>query len=172
MSVFWPQEFMTVQDLLRDEHVMDEICAADKKSLMWEIARHAAEVSGLGREEIFERLLQREKLANTGSGDGIAIPHVRSDQLSDVTGLFFRLSTPVEYEAMDEEPVDLVFLLLTPEQSGADHLRALSRISRLLKDQDLCARIRNCARRQDIYTLLAGPQTVDINIQPKSRAAA
>ena len=103
---------------------------------------------------IFDVILQRERLGSTGVGNGIAIPHGKLNNLPSIIGIFARLETPVDFEALDDQPVDLVFLLLAPEGAGADHLKALSRIARVLRDQDMVAKIRSSDSASAIYTLL------------------
>ena len=102
----------------------------------------------LPEREIFDTILQRERLGSTGVGNGIAIPHGKLAGVKRITGVFARLETPVDFEALDDQPVDLVFLLLAPEGAGADHLKALSRIARVLRDGDTVAKIRGTARRR------------------------
>ena len=122
---------MQLSDIITSDSVLPALKAASKKQLLQEVSNHAAKLSGLDGRQIFETLLQREKLGSTGLGQGIAIPHGKFAKLDRVHGLFARLPEPVDFEAIDDQPVDLVFLLLAPESAGADHLKALARISRL-----------------------------------------
>jgi PTS system nitrogen regulatory IIA component len=103
---------------------------------------------------IFEVLLERERLATTGIGSGTAIPHGRLADLPRLYGLFARLEKPIPFEAIDDQPVDLIFLLLTPDNAGADHLKALARISRLLRDKAICDKLRGTDRADALYALL------------------
>jgi len=98
--------------------------------------------------------LQRERLGSTGVGNGIAIPHGKIASVRSIVGVFARLESPVDFEALDDQPVDLVFLLLAPEGAGADHLKALSRIARVLRDQDLVAKLRATDSASAIYAFL------------------
>ena len=149
-----PTRTFDVPDLLSQDTIADNVHATDKRSLLMDMAKRAAVVTRLDMADIFELLLQRERLSSTGFGNGVAIPHIRSCRLNTIHGMFFRLKKPVDFDAIDNEPVDLVFLLMTPEEAGADHLRALSRISRLLKDQSLCEKVRHCTGTDCIYSLL------------------
>jgi len=128
--------------------------ANSKKQLLQELAAKASKITGLPEREIFDVILQRERLGSTGVGNGIAIPHGKLNNLPSIIGIFARLDTPVDFEALDDQPVDLVFLLLAPEGAGADHLKALSRIARVLRDQDMVAKIRSSDSASAIYTLL------------------
>jgi len=128
--------------------------ANSKKQLLQELAAKASKITGVPEREIFDVILQRERLGSTGVGNGIAIPHGKLNNLPSIIGIFARLDTPVDFEALDDQPVDLVFLLLAPEGAGADHLKALSRIARVLRDQDMVAKIRSSDSASAIYTLL------------------
>jgi PTS system nitrogen regulatory IIA component len=125
-----------------------------KKQAIQEIAARAAELSGLGERTIFETLLQREKLGSTGIGHGIAIPHGKLAKLDRLFGLFARLERPIDFESLDGQPVDLVFLLLAPEGAGADHLKALARVARLLRDPDIANKLRESRDADAIYAVL------------------
>ncbi len=113
-----------------------------------------AESYGLVEREIFEILLSREKLGSTGVGSGIAIPHGKIKDLDRLRGYFARLDRPVEFDAVDERPVDLIFLLLAPEEAGADHLKALARVSRLMRDENVCKKLRGSDTSEALYALL------------------
>jgi nitrogen PTS system EIIA component len=133
---------MALADILHPEGIIPALRAQSKKQLLMELATCASKITGISDREIFDVVLQREKLGSTGVGGGIAIPHGKLKSLDRITGVFARLDTPVDFEALDDQPVDLVFMLLAPEGAGADHLKALSRIARMLRDQDLVARLR------------------------------
>ena len=111
----------------------------------------------LPEREIFDTLLHRERLGSTGIGDGIAIPHGKLVQLTRIVGVFARLDRPVDFDALDDEPVDLVFLLLAPEGAGADHLKALARIARVLRDGDTATKLRASRDPAALYALLTQP---------------
>jgi PTS system nitrogen regulatory IIA component len=106
---------------------------------------------------IFETLLTREKLGSTGIGQGIAIPHGKISAINRVYGLFARLSSPIAYDSLDGQPVDLVFVLLAPDHAGADHLKALARISRLLRENDTIAKLRGTDTAEGLYSILTEP---------------
>jgi len=148
---------MQLTDILSSEAVLPALRATSKKQLLQELAHTAARVSGLDQRIVFETLLQREKLGSTGLGQGIAIPHGKFASLKEVKGVFARLLSPVDFEAADDRPVDLVFLLMAPESAGADHLKALARISRLLRDQSLVAKLRGAQDAAGLYAILTEP---------------
>jgi PTS system nitrogen regulatory IIA component len=125
---------MDLSDLLSKDAVISRLKAKSKKQAIQELAAKAAELTGLSEREVFDTLLQRERLGSTGVGQGIAIPHGKLIRLDRLVGVFARLDKPVDFDSLDEEPVDLVFLLLAPEGAGADHLKALARIARQLRD--------------------------------------
>jgi PTS system nitrogen regulatory IIA component len=123
---------MDLADLIAPEAVYPSLKAKTKKQVLQELAQKAAVLTRIDAREIFDTLLQREHLGSTGVGRGIAIPHGRLATLPNIVSVFARLDEPIDFEALDNEPVDLIFLLLAPEHAGADHLKALARISRLL----------------------------------------
>lgn len=148
---------MDLGDLITPEGVMAQLKVKSKKQALQELAETAASLTGLGAKAIFEALLQRERLGSTGFGRGIAIPHVRMAGLSRIVCVFAKLEEPIDFESMDGEPVDLMFLLLAPEHAGADHLKALSRISRLLRDQLAIDKLRGSRDRAALYAVLTQP---------------
>ncbi len=150
---------MSLADLIAQEAVLPALKVNSKKQLLQELAAKAAEVTGLSEREIFDVILQRERLGSTGIGNGIAIPHGKLTSINTIVGVFARLAHPVEFEALDDQPVDLVFLLLAPEGSGADHLKALSRIARVLRDGDTVAKLRATDSAGAIYAFLTDSQT-------------
>ena len=127
---------MPLADLVAPNAIIPALKVNGKKQALQELAAKAAELSGQNERAIFEILLQREKLGSTAVGNGIAIPHGKMPNLTRLFGLFARLDRPIDFEALDGQPVDLIFLLLAPEGAGADHLKALARIARLLRDRD------------------------------------
>ena len=148
---------MEIEDLLNPTGVIARLRATSKKQVLQELAKRAAESTGLPERQIFEVLLERERLGTTGVGNGIAIPHGKLPKLEKLFGFFARLERPIDFEAMDGQPVDLIFLLLAPEGAGADHLKALARIARLLRDQDVAKKLRASRDAQAIYSVLALP---------------
>ena len=146
---------MEFSELLRPEGIFADLKASSKKQVLQQLASHAAQISGEDEREIFDALLERERLGTTGVGQGIAIPHAKLAGLTHLFALFARLEHPVEFESIDEDPVDLIFLLLAPEAAGADHLKALARVSRMLRDEDMCAKLRGSEGTDALFALLA-----------------
>jgi nitrogen PTS system EIIA component len=134
---------MDLCDLLAPDGIISSLEAESKKHALQELSTIAAERTGLDAREIFNTLLQRERLGSTGLGRGIAIPHVKLEGLSGILCLFARLDQPIEYESHDGEPVDLMFLLLAPHHASGDHLKALARISRVVREPSILDSLRN-----------------------------
>src|SRR3954451_3761285 len=145
---------MEIIDLLAPGAVLPSLKVHSKKQLLNELSARAAQITGLPERRIVETLMERERLGSTGMGQGIAIPHGRLAGLPHIVGLFARLETPIAYDAIDDQPVDLVFLLLAPEDAGADHLKALARVSRLLRNQASCEKLRAANKPEVLYALL------------------
>ncbi|GGC46614.1 nitrogen regulatory protein [Chelatococcus reniformis] len=148
---------MSLTDLLTPEAVIPALRVNGKKQALQELAAQAAKLTGLDEREIFETLLQRERLGSTGIGDGIAIPHGKPEKLDRLVGLFARLERPIDFEALDGQPVDIIFLLLAPETAGADHLKALARVARVLRETSMLEKIRATRDPAALYALLTGP---------------
>ena len=148
---------MPLTDVVALDAIIPALKANSKKQALQEIAAKAAQLSGQNERIIFETLLQREKLGSTGVGNGIAIPHGKLPKLARLFGLFARLDRPVDFEALDGQPVDLVFLLLAPEGAGADHLKALARVARMLRDPEVARKLRESRDVEAIYSVLALP---------------
>ena len=145
---------MEIRDILQPEAVIAGLKVTSKKQALQELARHAATVTGVNERKIFETLLERERLVTTGVGNGIAIPHGKLSELTRLYGVFARIDKPIDFDSIDEQPVDLVFLLLAPEAAGADHLKALARVSRLLRDAATCEKLRGAKTADGLYLLL------------------
>jgi len=145
---------MVMDSLIEPDCVFADLRANDKTQLLRELARKAADALGLDAQVILGALNAREDLGSTGVGQGIAIPHARVTGLKHLFGLFARVDHPIDFAAVDERPVDLVFLLLIPEHAGKEHLAALSCISRRLRDQTIANRLRSAREREDLYRLL------------------
>ena len=145
---------MDIEQLLRPESVIPHLRSTSKKQALQELARRAAELTGLHERSIFDVLLERERLGSTGVGNGIAIPHGKLPGLDRLYGLFARADQPIDFDSIDEQPVDLIFLLLAPEGAGADHLKALARVSRLLRDRATCEKLRGTESGDALYSLL------------------
>lgn len=148
---------MQISDILGPQSVFQRVKAPTKRKLITEIAGFAAGSAGLDADKVFEALWQREKLGSTGVGHGVAIPHARLAKLEKIAGLFLHLDEPIDFEAIDSAPVDLVFALLTPVDAGADHLKALAKISRLMRNAAVCEKLRAANDRSQIYALLTEP---------------
>lgn len=142
-------------DLLAPERVRSGVAAPNKKMLLQQLGQVSAETLDLTAREVTDRLLDREKLGSTGFGGGVAIPHGRLPGIAAVSGVFARLAQPIDYGAVDGAPVDLVFLLLSPEGSNAEHLKALARVSRRLRDTSFTAKLRGAGSPDALYALLA-----------------
>ena len=147
---------MEIADLITPESVILGLRATSKKQVLQALSQRAASLTGLHERAIFDVLLEREKLGTTGVGAGVAIPHGRLGGLDALVGVFAILEKPIDFEAIDERSVDLIFMLLAPEAAGADHLKALARISRLLRDEAICAKLRGSDTTDAIYAFLVG----------------
>ncbi|MQT13328.1 PTS IIA-like nitrogen regulatory protein PtsN [Segnochrobactrum spirostomi] len=148
---------MDLSDLLSVEGIVPALKAGSKKQALQELAEKAAVIAGLDGRTVLETLLQRERLGSTGVGHGVAIPHGKMPDLKRIVGVFARLDRAIDFEALDDEPVDLIFLLLAPEGAGADHLKALARIARVLRDGAIAAKLRATTDATAIYSLLTQP---------------
>jgi len=148
---------MLLTDLVAPNAIIPALRVNSKKQLLQELAAKAAELSGQSERMILETLQQRERLGSTGVGDGVAIPHGKLPKLAKLFGVFARLERGVDFEALDAQPVDLVFLLLAPETAGADHLKALARVARLLREPDVVRKLRDSRDAEALYAVLAMP---------------
>lgn len=149
---------MDLSDLIEVPAIMPALKANSKKQLLQLLAERASAITSIPEREIFDTILQRERLGSTGVGNGIAIPHGKLAGVKQISGVFARLEAPIDFEALDDQPVDLVFLLLAPEGAGADHLKALSRIARVLRDADTVAKVRGTRDATAIHALLSETQ--------------
>ncbi len=145
---------MEIGDLLSVDAVVAKLSATSKKQALQELAKRAHAVTNMDERRIFDTLLERERLGTTGVGNGIAIPHGKIGELDRLYGVFARLEKPIDFDSVDDQPVDLVFLLLAPESAGADHLKALARVSRLLRDQSVCNKLRGSDNSEALFALL------------------
>jgi PTS system nitrogen regulatory IIA component len=145
---------MTIASLISPESVIAGLKGNSKKQILQDLSGHVARIAGINDRLIFETLLQRERLGTTGIGQGIAIPHGRIAGLNRLVGFFAQLARPVDFEALDGEPVDLVFVLLAPEEAGADHLQALARIARLFRAPTVAQKLRQTDDPAAIYAIL------------------
>ena len=145
---------MEINELISAQSVIPNLRASSKKQALQDLARRAADITGLHERAIFDVLMERERLGTTGVGNGIAIPHGKMANLDRLYGLFARLENSVDFQSIDEQPVDLIFLLLAPESAGADHLKALARVSRLLRDGSVCEKLRGTDDAEALFALL------------------
>jgi len=154
---------MILSDLITPKAVLPSLKANSKKQALQELGAHAGLLCDTPAREIFDALLQRERLGSTGVGNGIAIPHAKLKKVPAIFAVFARLERPLDFEALDGIPVDLIFLLIAPESAGADHLKALARIARMARDPSLTAKLRATRDAAALYAVLTQ--------EPASRAA-
>ena len=145
---------MEINDLISPDTVIANLHATSKKQILQELSRRAANLTGEPERTIFGVLMERERLGTTGVGSGVAIPHGKLQSINKLYGMFARLEQPVDFQSIDERPVDLIFLLLVPETAGADHLKALARISRVLRDKKICTKLRGTDTADAIFAIL------------------
>jgi PTS system nitrogen regulatory IIA component len=148
---------MEIVDLLAQRGVIAQLRVGNKKQALQEIARRAAAMTGIAERHIYEALAERERLGSTGVGHGVAVPHGKLAELPSLCGVFARLERPIAFEAVDNQPVDLIFALLAPAEAGAAHLRALARVSRLFRDATICQKLRGTDNADALYALLTDP---------------
>ena len=150
---------MPLNDLLSPEGVIPALRVNGKKQALQELSERAAKISGLSGREVFDAILQRERLGSTGVGDGVAIPHGKLVSCRHIFACFARLERPIDFEALDGLPVDLIFLLVAPETAGADHLKALASIARVLRAPGLAAQLRNTRDALGLYAIVTQSPT-------------
>jgi PTS system nitrogen regulatory IIA component len=148
---------MELGDILSPEGVIPSLKAKSKKLALQELAQKASQQTGLASRDLFDAMLQRERLGSTGMGRGVAIPHVKFRNLERLHCLFARLDEAIDYEALDNEPVDIIFLLIAPEHASGDHLKALARISRLIREPRALERLRASKDRTALFAILTEP---------------
>ncbi len=151
---------MTLIDILNRDAIMSVFGSTSKKQVFENISSQLSRLTALSTHELYEALMHREKLGSTSIGNGIAIPHAKFKNIKGLVGLFARLEKPVAFDAIDETPVDLVFVLLAPEGAGADHLKGLAQIARVLREQERIKKLRSTLDADLIYTILCEPQTL------------
>jgi PTS system nitrogen regulatory IIA component len=149
-----------LSDLITVDRIDATLSVANKKALFQQLGLAASRRTGIDVRNIVTALTERERLGSTGFGGGAAIPHGKIEGISSVFGYFARLNTPIDFQAVDNMPVDLVCLLLSPPDAGADHLKALARVSRLLRDRDTTAKLRGARSRDAIFALLSGVESL------------
>lgn len=149
---------MELSNLINLETIYPNMKASSKKQLLQELGTIVKDKIGKPIYEIASVLMERERLGSTGVGHGVAIPHGRFSELDQICGVFVKLDKPVNYDSIDDQPVDLIFLLLAPEEAGADHLKALAKVSRIFRDQATCAKLRGADNSDAIYAILNSVQ--------------
>lgn len=156
---------MQIAELLTPRGVIPTLRVGNKKQALQELARRAATAAGVAEgatdRQIYDLLMERERLGSTGIGAGIAVPHAKLAGLDRLFGVFARLDRPIPFDAIDNEPVDLMFMLLAPPDAGAEHLRALARVSRLLRDRAVCEKLRGSDNPDALYALLTAATETD-----------
>ncbi len=145
---------MKISDILTANDVIVINNAASKRQLLKEMSIKIAEGTGIDDRSMFDIILERENLGSTAFGGGTAVPHGRIPELKQLKGLFAKLQKGIDFEADDNQPVDLVFMLVSPENSGADHLSSLAQISKIIKDEEICGQLRNAGSTEEIYRIL------------------
>ncbi len=145
---------MEINELISSQAIVPNLKSTSKKQALQELARRLEEIAVESKRTIFDVLMERERLGTTGVGNGIAIPHGKVSNIDRLYGLFARLETPIDFQSIDNQPVDLIFVLLAPESAGADHLKALARISRLLRDTAICKKLRGTDTVDGLYAIL------------------
>ena len=152
---------MDLTQFLDGNAIVADLSVANKKALFQALGGIAERSLGLPAKEVIDRLNERERLGTTGFGGGVAIPHGRMSGLSGIRGAFVKLERPIDYGAIDDLPIDLVFMLLSPADAGADHLKALAQVSRQLRDRAFVAKLRGSGSPDTLYALFAHPETRD-----------
>ena len=148
-------------DLLSPETVLPDLAVPTKKALFQALGAAVGPQHGLDPRAVADRLAERERLGSTGFGGGVAIPHARVAGLDGIVGAMVRLAQPIDFDAVDDMPVDIVFMLLSPPDAGAEHLKTLARVSRALRDRTLIAKLRGAGSRDALYALLSVPEARD-----------
>ncbi|WP_299966538.1 PTS sugar transporter subunit IIA [uncultured Roseobacter sp.] len=150
---------MDLNKLLKPEAVKVLTSASSKKRLMQDLGDLAEQAYGLRSGDVLDALIAREALGPTGVGHGVALPHARLDGLDTVVGAFVLLDKPIDFTAVDRQPVDIAFALFAPEDAGVEHLKALALVSRTLRDQTICAKLRANQDAATLHTILTSGQS-------------
>ncbi|MDG1437447.1 MAG: PTS IIA-like nitrogen regulatory protein PtsN, partial [Emcibacteraceae bacterium] len=143
-----------ISDLINQNNIIPNLKAASKKQLLQELENITNQKCEKPLNDVASTLMERERLGSTGVGHGVAIPHGRFSDLDQIMGFFVKLDKPLNFDSLDDQPVDLVFLLLVPEDAGADHLKALAKISRIFRDQSICEKLRGTNDSDAIFAIL------------------
>ena len=150
-----------LHDLLAPNAVLERVGAGTRKALFQQLAAVAASAYGLDADAVVEAVAAREKLGSTGFGAGVATPHGKLAGLAQVCGVFARLANPLDFDAVDDLPVDIVFMLLSPPDAGAAHLKALARVSRALREKAFVEKLRGAGSRDALVALLTADEVRD-----------
>ncbi|GJL91077.1 PTS IIA-like nitrogen regulatory protein PtsN [Hyphococcus sp.] len=149
---------MGLEDLLSPQGVIHNLRAKCKREALQALAEQASSLIDRPASDILSTLLEREQLGSTGVGDGVALPHGKMDGLSKIVGVLARLETPVSFDALDDQPVDLVFMLLAPANATAAHLKALAKVSRLFRDEDAREALRGADTAEALFAIATADQ--------------
>lgn len=152
---------MEISEFLSPDDVFLSVKVKSRKQLLQKVSELCAKKLGLEEIAVFEALFQRERLGSTGLGNGIAVPHGKLTGIEDLFGMFIQLREPIEFDAVDGQPVDLFFVLLAPENSGAEHLKALAKVARVLREGELVSQLRSDTSSQSIFALLTDSKQAD-----------
>ena len=152
---------MQLSTILPLEAVISDLHARDKKQVLKRLAAHATEFLNINEREIFSVLQEREQMGCTGMGNGVCIPHGRFDDMEQLHAVFARLDTPIDFNAADGKPVDLVFLLLTPSSANTEHIKAIASVSRILRDKAVCEALRKAPDARALHGLLTSQRGAD-----------
>ena len=150
---------MQITDIITPKAIKSVAKSVGKKRVLQEISQLAAPIYGIDENIAFDALQERENLGPTGVGEGVAIPHARIEGLDRVVGVFFRMEKAIEYDSVDRQPVDLIFALFAPVDSGVDHLKALALVSRSLRDPAVKAKLRSNADESTLFAILTEVST-------------
>jgi nitrogen PTS system EIIA component len=150
---------MNLVEFITPETIFMDVSAGSKKQVLEELSKRAAAATGVKPRILFDILVERERLGPTGIGKGVAIPHGKMPELQKIHSLFVRLEKPVDFDAIDEQPVDLLFVILAPEDSDAEHLKLLAQTSRLMRDDNICTKLRQADRPERLFALLTNTTT-------------
>ena len=152
---------MSFGDIIAPGGVLVDVETSGVKSLFQDLSQIVADAAGVGARDVFEAIVERERLGSTGVGGGVAIPHAHVDGAEKIVGVFARLKEPVDFDSVDEQPADLIFLLLAPSDAGADHLKALARVARAFRRAEFRERLRTAPTVEAVTALLTEEQTAE-----------
>ncbi len=150
---------MTLGDILLEDGVLIDVAASSKKQALQVLAQAVAARTSLRARDVCDAITERERLGSTGVGDGVAIPHARVADVERAFGIFARLETPIDFDAVDDKPADLIFVLVAPIDAGVEHLKALARVARVLRRDGLRERLRAAPSADAVYALLTDTET-------------